>query len=368
MEKSIHTSQNLTRKWRLILGPDANDHEDSLTEKSDQKLDQTLSLLFEDSTRNKLKRSRPRLNQWLGDIREIFPPDQVLFLQKEAIDTLDLKTLLFEKETIANLTPDIELIKTILLLRDQIPEENSAHVKNFIRTYAEKLENRIEWGIKNTLMLHHQKGELTYHPRKHEIDWKKTIKKNLRHYRPELNTILLNQRLGYEKRRRGFPEIFLLVDSSASMSDSMIYSAIIASILAHIRTINTRLILFDTDVADLTPHLHDVTELLFNIHLGGGTDISRALRFMETQIRNPEESYLFLISDLFDNFDDQKVFDLMNGMKQQNIHVHSILSMDEHGKTHYNKVLAQQLTNAGIPCFSSSPDQFGETLQKAMNQ
>src|SRR5699024_5341456 len=352
----------------LILGPDAEKNSTTLADESDQKLDQALSLLFENSSQNKLKRSRPRLNKWLRDIRDIFPPDQVLFLQKEAIDTLNLKTLLFEKETIANLTPDIGLIKTILLLKDQVPAENLEHVKDLVRSYSEKVEKEIEWGIKNTFFFHHQKGEQTYHQRKHEIDWKKTIKKNLRHFQPGLNTILLNQKVGYEKRRHGFPQIFLVVDSSASMSDSMIYSAIIASILAHIRTINTRLILFDSDVVDLTNHLDDVVELLFNIQLGGGTNISKALQFIKTQIHNPEESYLFLISDLFDNFDDQKVFDLMYGLKQQNIKVHSILSMDEQGKVHYNKTLAQILTNSGIPCFSSSPDQFSETLKKALNQ
>jgi len=361
-------SDDLQRKWRLILGPEAEENSDLLKNETDQKQDQALTLLFENASKNQLKRSRPRLNDWLRDIRDLFTPDQVLFLQKEAIESLDLKSLLFEKETIQNLTPDIELIKTILLLKDQIPEENLVDVKNLVKSYAEEIEEKIEWGIKNSFQLHHEKGDLTYHPRRHEIDWKKTIKKNLRHFQPDLNTILINQKMGYEKRRHGFPEIFLVVDSSASMSESMIYSAIIASVLAHIRTINTRLILFDSDFVDLTEQLNDVVELLFNIQLGGGTNIVQPLMYMQNQIRNSDESYLFLISDLFDNFDDQRVYDILYKMAEQNIETHCILSMDQQGKSHYNKPLAQQLTNSGIPCYSSSPDQFGDTLQKALNK
>lgn len=361
-------SEDLRRKWRLILGPEAEEDSDVLNNENDQKRDQALSLLFENAAKNQLKRSRPRLNQWLQDIRELFSTDQVLFLQQEAIESLDLKSLLFEKETIQNLTPDIELIKTILLLKDQIPKENLHDVKNLVRSYARQIEEKIEWGIKNSLLLQHEKGDLTYHPRRHEIDWKKTIKKNLAHFQPDLNTILLKQMIGIEKRRRGYPEIYLIVDSSASMSDSMIYSAVIASILAHVRTIHTRLILFDSDFVDLTDQLNDIVELLFNIQLGGGTNIVRPLQYIHGLIQNPEESYLFLISDLYDNFDDKKVYDILNKMKEQKIKTHCILSMDQHNKPHYNRSLAQHLTNAGIPCYSSSPNQFGDTLQKALEQ
>src|SRR5690625_7154327 len=65
--------------------------------------------------------------------------------------------------------------------------------------------------------------------------------------------------------------------------------------------------------------------------------------YMQNQIRNSDESYLFLISDLFDNFDDQRVYDILYKMAEQNIETHCILSMDQQGKSHYNKPLAQQL-------------------------
>src|SRR5690625_5389104 len=79
-------SDDLQRKWRLILGPEAEENSDLLKNETDQKQDQALTLLFENASKNQLKRSRPRLNDWLRDIRDLFTPDQVLFLQKEAIE------------------------------------------------------------------------------------------------------------------------------------------------------------------------------------------------------------------------------------------------------------------------------------------
>lgn len=358
--------ESLTRKWRLILGAQADEEGEGLTDELDVKTDQVLSQLFDGPKQNKLKRSRPLLNEWLQDIRELFPQQQILFLQKKAIETLDLKTLLFEKEIIEQLTPDIDLIKTILLLKDQIPEENLEYVQQLVREYAEEIEEKIEWGLRRSLSFHHQKGDVTYHPRRNETDWKKTIKRNLKNYRPELNTIILQNFFGHERRRQNYPHIYLVVDSSASMTDSLIYTAIIGSVLAHVRTVETRLILFDSEPADLTDQLDDVVRLLFHIQLGGGTDITRALQYTSTLIRNPTDSYLFLISDLYDNFDDRRVLEFLLNLKRDGTTVHSILSMDEKGKSNYNKALAQALTNEDIPCYAADPAQFAETLSKAL--
>lgn len=362
------TDTELVRKWRLILGPEAEANDEMALDDETQKMDRALSLLFDQTENDLLKRSRPRLNEWLKDIRDLFPKNQTLFLQKEAIEKMKIGSLLFEKEIFDSLTPDIDLIRTILELKDQIPADRMDDIRSLVRRYAEEIEEKIRWALQNTLSHDSEKGNPTTFPRKQDIDWPKTIKRNLRHYQSNLQSIIIKNRYGYERRRRGFPEMFLAVDSSGSMMESMIYSAIIASIMAHIRTIDTRLILFDHQVADLSEQLDDIVNLLFHVQLGGGTNIVRTLGYIEAHIKNPEESYLFLISDLFDNRTDEGVYDKILEMKKEGVGIHCILSMQDGGKIRYNKSLASRLTNAGIPCYSSSPDQFPEALKKAMEQ
>ena len=360
------TDEDLVRKWRLILGPDADPDQSNPLEDAHTKTDKTLSLLFDQTENDILKRSRLRLNEWLKDIRELFPYNQTLFLQSEAIEKMGIGALLFEKEVFDALTPDIELIRTILELKDQIPPERMDDIRGLVRKFADEIEEKIRWALQNTFSHHREKGDPTVFPRKQEIDWPKTIKRNLRHYQPDLQSIVIKNKYGYQRKRQGFPEIFLAVDSSGSMMESMIYSAIIASVLAHIRTIETRLILFDHEIADLSDQLDDIVDILFHIQLGGGTNIVRALDYIHTQILHPEETFIFLISDLYDNRTDEGVYNKIQDLQNEGAKVHCILSMDDQGKIRYNRPLANELTNSGIPCYSSSPDQFSEALRRAL--
>ena len=63
------------------------------------------------------------------------------------------------------------------------------------------------------------------------------------------------------------------VDQSGSMGESVIYSSIIACILASMTSLTTRIVAFDTNIVDLTEKSDDPVDLLFGFQLGGGTDI-----------------------------------------------------------------------------------------------
>lgn len=358
---------DVNKKWRLILGPDSDPESLEELDSDIKNIDSSLSLLYDKTENNLLRRSRVKLNEWLGDIRNLFPRDKTIFLQKEAIEKFKINELLFEEETFSNLTPDLELIKTILNLKDQIPDERLEDVKSLVKEFAADIERKIAWNIQNSVYSNLSKSDPTYYPYRRFIDWKKTIKRNLKYYQPDLDAIVIQRLYGHNIKSSGLPEVFLVVDSSASMSDSVIYSSIIASILAHIRTIETSLIIFDNGFVDLTDQLDDIIKLLFNIQLGGGTDIKKALRFTQTKIKNPDQSYIFLISDLYDNYNDATLFDLIRHMKDDRITIHCMLSMDQKGKLSFNKPLVNRLTDYEIPCYAASPDTFGEALGKAIS-
>ena len=57
--------------------------------------------------------------------------------------------------------------------------------------------------------------------------------------------------------------------------------------MASIAPVDTRLVVFDTSVVDLTEQLADPVDVLFGTQLGGGTDINRAVGYCQTLIGGP---------------------------------------------------------------------------------
>lgn len=86
------------------------------------------------------------------------------------------------------------------------------------------------------------------------------------------------------------------MDESGSMLDSVIHSAIMAGIFARLPMLDTRLVIFDTNVVDLSGHVEDPVETLMSVQLGGGTNIAGALSYCETLIDNPHRTLVVLIS------------------------------------------------------------------------
>ena len=75
----------------------------------------------------------------------------------------------------------------------------------------------------------------------------------------------------------------IAVDQSGSMAASVVYSSVFAAVMASIRSVETRLVVFDTSVVDLTELLTDPVDVLFGTQLGGGTDINRAVGYCQTR-------------------------------------------------------------------------------------
>src|SRR6516165_5174102 len=68
-------------------------------------------------------RTFPKVAKWLDQIRNFFPKDVVVLLQKDAIERRGLKQLLFEPEILANVEPSIDLASTVLAMKDMVPEK-----------------------------------------------------------------------------------------------------------------------------------------------------------------------------------------------------------------------------------------------------
>ena len=115
------------RRWRLVLGDAAAEQLPSLTG-SDAAMDGALSALYDAdaSRRGGLGKSAPSVARWLGDIRKYFPQTVVQVMQHDAVERLNLYSLLAEPELIDAVEPDIEMVTTLMALGRAIPASSKA--------------------------------------------------------------------------------------------------------------------------------------------------------------------------------------------------------------------------------------------------
>lgn len=364
-----------TRRWRLALGgEDTADLSDR-----DQRLDRALAALYDDGSasgrggagggrRGGLGGSAPRISRWLGDIREFFPASVVQVIQKDAFERLGLKQMLLEPELLATLEADVHLVADLIALRAAMPEKTKdtarVVVTRVVRELMEKLESKTVESVRGAL----NKQRRTSRPRFSDIDWPRTIAKNLRHWQEEHKSIVPEQLVGYGRsaRRSGLEEVILCVDQSGSMGTSVVYSSIFAAVLASVPAVATKLVVFDTAIIDMTEDLKDPVEVLFGIQLGGGTDINQALAYCERLVVEPSRTHLVLISDLYEGGNADEMLARARMLVGSGVNVIALLALNDDGRPAYDAAHAGALAGMGCPVFACTPDQFPDLMAAAL--
>ena len=230
------------------------------------------------------------------------------------------------------------------------------------------MEQRLRLPLQNAITGSLKRGQRNYHPKHHEIDWKQTIYANLKHYQPELKTIIPEKWIGYHKKQNQLKKTILLVDQSASMASSVVYACVLGAIMASMPTIKTHLVVFDTTVVDLTEQIEDPVDLLFASQLGGGTDIGHALQYAASITERPNETTLILISDLYEGGPERVLFEVTQNLVRSGVQFISLLALSDEGMPAYDHEVAQQLAKFGVPAFACTPDQFPDLMAAALQK
>ncbi len=357
---------NKETKWRLILGDVEESEEKTNLSKEEQGMDRVLEALYQSNRTRGLGSSSPNINRWLGDIRKYFPTPIVQIMQKDALENLGLKQMLLEKELLESVVPDVQLAATLLTLSKVLPEESKESARWVIRQVVEalekKLRNKLQASIKGSLnrLVHNPR------PRLNEIDWHKTIRKNLKHFQQKEKIIIPEKLVGYGKKGQQLKHIILLQDQSGSMASSLVHAGVMASIMASLSSIRTNMIAFDTSVVDLTPLLHDPVELLLGTQLGGGTDIDQAIRYIRPMVTRPADTILVLISDLYESGNKNSLIRSIKELKDSGARFISLLALDDDGTPSYDRDVAHALTQMDIPCFACTPLAFPGVMAAAI--
>src|SRR5207253_11343039 len=99
----------------------------------------------------------------------------------------------------------------------------------------------------------------------------------------------------------------------------------------------------DTSVVDLTDELHDPVELLFGTQLGGGTDINRALAYCQGVVRQPRETILVLISDLYEGGNRQEMLKRAEALASAGVQFIALLALNDDGAPSFDHSIAAAL-------------------------
>ncbi|MBZ9623178.1 VWA domain-containing protein [Clostridium sp. FP2] len=309
MSKDIST----LNRWRLILGKYSSNNlsfsEDYINYAD---MDTLLEFLYEreygeergirnDKRGGSLNPSNLTVPQWITKIKELFPKETVEILEKHALEKYNLKELLTDKTVLEKLEPNPELLKSILQMKHLMKGEVLETAKKIVKVTAEEIAKKLEQDIKTAINGRLDRNKYGGIKSSRNIDFKKTIKQNLKNFNRELNTLVVD-RVYFNKRVKSSNpwNVIIAVDESGSMLDSVIHSAIMAGIFSKLPMLKTNLVIFDTEIVDLTEYLDDVVQTLMSIQLGGGTNISRALQYCNGLMENPHKTIVILVTDLYE--------------------------------------------------------------------
>ena len=355
-------------RWRLVLGQEADSELGVELGLEAAAIDRTLQALYDSERTGKLGASSPHVARWLGDIRSYFPSSVVQVMQRDALDRLGLRQMLLEPELLEQVEPDVHLVASLVSLGSVIPARTRETARQVVRKVVGELEQRLRGPMHQAVRGALQRVQRTSRPRPNEIDWDRTILENLRHYSAEHQTIVAERVVGFARRRSALRDIVLCIDQSGSMASSVVYSSIFGAVLASLRSVATRFVLFDTAVVDRSDELRDPVELLFGTQLGGGTDIQRALAYCQRIITRPAQTILVLISDLYEGGDAQELLARAAALKQSGVNVVCLLALDDQGAPAHDHDNARAFANLAIPVFACTPDLFPELMAAAIQK
>lgn len=367
------------RRWRLVLGGGDADGTGSDLGDDDIRIDAAMAAVYDHgasgSNRGRgsgrsggLGRSAPRVARWLGDIRTYFPTSIVQVMQRDAIERLDLRQLLLEPELLGSVEPDIHLATLLVELNHVLPDETRATARQVIATVLADLEARLTDRTRAAVHGALARANRSRRPRPGDIDWMRTVHTNLRHYQPDLGTVIPERLVGFGRRQRSLAkDVVIAVDQSGSMADSVVYASLFGAVLAQLPALLTRLVAFDTAVTDLTPLLHDPVDVLFGVQLGGGTDIAEALGYCRQLVTRPGDTVLVLISDLFEGGNAELMRARVAELTRSGVTVLCLLALSDEGAPVHDHHAAADLVELGATVMACTPDQFPDVLAAALD-
>lgn len=364
------------KRWRLVLGRYADDAVGDVGLSADERrADRALDYLYARELERRGRRTSGGGRQgsldpssltplaWIDEIRALFPQPVLETIQAHAIDRLGMTELLSDPKVLASLEPNRDLLKSMMAFKGHAGPAVQQKIRDVARTVVDEIMRRLKPRVARALSGRPNRFQRSQHKSMQNFDWRATIRDNLKNYDPERKRIIADRLRFFGRSRRRLPwTIILCVDQSGSMAGSVIYAAVMATILTGLPSIDVRLVVFDTNVVDLSGEAADPVSVLMSVQLGGGTDIGKAVAYCETLVRQPTRTVFVLISDFCEGASLAPLLGAVKRMASARVTMLGLASLDDQGSPEYDRGTAERLVAGGMKVAALTPDRFADWL------
>ena len=373
------------RRWRMVLGryaqsalprhPGDADLDDTLGYLYDREYTERGHRLGDSGAANRdgagrgggLEASALRAVDWLDGARRLFPASTIERLERDALTRYGLSDLLADPDAVDSIRTSPELGAALLRVKGTISPALAAGLRTLIARIVTDILQRLRRPMTTALTGARQRHRRSPHASARNFDWRRTIAANLGHADPRTGRLLVEEvRFMSRQRRHNVAwDIIIVVDQSASMSSSLLHSAVMASILAALPGMSVRLILFDTSVVDVSHLVHDPVEILMTSQLGGGTDIANAVGYAAAQVTQPTRTVLALVSDFEEGGSVSSLVTRVRGLADSGVTMLGLASLTDDGAPWFDRTVADKLAAVGMRIAAMTPDRFADWLAEA---
>lgn len=335
-----------------------------------KQMDDTLNFVY--GIRNQkrsagLESSRLSIPKWIENVKKFFPHQSKEVLEKDLIERSELKDIIKNPELFEKVEPSLDMVKVIIGLKHMLPENIKVVARKIVKKVVDALKDQFKQEVEKHIVGALKRDKHTPIKVFRNIDWKQSIRRNLKHYDPKLKKLIMGEPRFFSAEKRKKPwQIVVLIDESGSMTDSVIYSIVMASIFASLPSVYTNLVIFDTQVVDLSSKLDDPVDILMSVQLGGGTDITKAVRYGQSLIKNPKKTIMVIISDFYEGRGYDQLTKALKQLLEGQTKILGIAALGHNSKPMYNRDYAKRMNQMSIDVIACTPKNLPEVIAKLM--
>lgn len=366
-------------RWRLLLGRYAERQFGQCLGGDDARRDASLDYLYgrEYARRGVRQAAGPRSAgldptqmkalDWLTDARGLFPQKVFETLQADALERYRLTDLLKDPKAWDVMPASPAMLRSLLTFRDRADPAVQAEVRRIAQRMIDEIMEKLRAKLARAMSGRRNRHARSPMKSAANFDARTTVRLNLATWDHERERLIADQLRFMSRQKRHLDwTIILCVDQSGSMTESLIFSALMAAVLSGLRGVRVKMVLFDTSVVDVTGQLDDPLALLLSVQLGGGTDIGKAMGYCEGLVEQPSRTVLALVSDFYEGAGPRPLLATVARLNEARVRLLGIAALDDRGTADFDRDLAGKLAALGMNVGAMTPDHFADWLAKVM--
>lgn len=360
-------------RWRLVLGRGAEgvlgsalDSETLLAQEQaleflyDREYGEGRNVRGADGRQGGSGDSQLTVPEWINAVHELFPQKTIERIEKDALERYKLEEMVTNPEILRKAQPSETLLKAVMRTKHLMNQEVLALARRLMQQVVEELMKKLAREVNNAFTGALNRQQRSYLKIAKNFDAKTTIRRNLGNIDPKTGKMFIKTPYFHSRIRRQADkwQIIILVDQSGSMVENVIHSAVMASIFWGIKSLRTHLIVFDTNVVDLTQDCQDPVETLMKVQLGGGTNIAKAMQYAETLVDYPQRTIVVLVTDFYEGGSVQSLLGTTFRLTESGVHVLGLAALDRGANPAYDKHTAGRMVEMGAQVGAMTPGEL----------